>query len=108
VPSVTAGLAVAAAVLTATPGVGLSSPGPASAAHACGGYGISGGRVKSMSVYGTTCGTGKRIVRKLYRGENDGYRGNIVFVEKWHCRSNTGLTSCSSGRDRIYAHYVLY
>lgn len=98
---------VAIALTCALSAAVVASPA-SSASGKCRGYGISGGHVKSMSVKGTSCRTGKRIVRKLYRGENDGFRGNIVFVEHWRCRSNTGLTTCWRGRRTISAQYVLY
>lgn len=89
-------------------GISLPTTGQAASKTLCRGYPIKDGAVTSMIVKGTSCSTGRGIVQRLYRGENDGYRGNVVLVRGWECRSSTGVTTCWAGPRIISAKYVLY
>ena len=89
-----------------------NGPAAASTIRRCKGYAIRGGRVTSMRTRGVTCNHGSNVIRKLYRGDNDGYnkRTGAVYVGLWSCESGTGLTSCRRRDDRnwtIDARYRL-
>jgi hypothetical protein len=88
-----------------------AQPPDRSRVKSCSGYAIQGGVVTAMAIRATTCTAARRIIQRLYRGENDGFRRNEVFVDGWGCVSGTGLTTACrrrSGREgTIRAHYKL-
>lgn len=97
-----------AVVLVVLGACGVVSAAASAAPTRCGPYLILGGKVSAMTVTDTSCTTGKAIVKRLYRGHNQGVRADRgVLVSGWVCYSGTGLTACNKGKARIRARYTL-
>jgi len=61
-----------------------------------------------MSVDATTCMAARRTVQRLYRGEDDGFRGNEVFVDGWDASPAPGSPlACDAVEGTIRADYQL-
>ena len=71
---------------------------------------VDGGQIEGLSVEGTTCQVGERVMAAVIAGLNagKGSGGYPELVYGWNCSSNDGnQTTCTRGRDTLYAQYAL-